>query len=271
MRLAEVHRPDLIELKLIIEADQQQLLLARNQALPRADISGLYRWNGLEGWTPTNTYLSTDPGQYYAWQLGVNFSVPLGLREGRARMRQQELLLQRDHANLDEGLHSALHALANSCRGVAQYYQQYQAYKESRQAAQVNLEQQVAEYQAGRTLYLNVLQAITNWGNSINAEAQSLAQYNNELAALEQQTGTILESHGIRFAEERYGSIGPLGRLFADRCYPQAMPPGPNAPCYPGGDKPAENFFDLNSPIVPEDVPPPPPATPTPLPPVRSR
>ena len=43
LRTAETYRPDLIELKLILEADQQQLLLARNQALPRLDASALYR------------------------------------------------------------------------------------------------------------------------------------------------------------------------------------------------------------------------------------
>ncbi|MBI3465522.1 MAG: TolC family protein, partial [Planctomycetes bacterium] len=47
--LAEQRRPDVIELKLVLEADQQQLLVTRNQALPSLDAVALYRWNGLEG------------------------------------------------------------------------------------------------------------------------------------------------------------------------------------------------------------------------------
>jgi hypothetical protein len=78
-----------------------------------------------------------------------------------------------------------------------------------------------------------VLLAINDWGTAVNNEYQSLVQYNTELARLERQTGTILETHGVRFIEERYGSIGPLGR-FADRqCYPSDICPGPNSESAP--------------------------------------
>jgi outer membrane protein TolC len=249
--LAEERRPDLIELKLILEADQQRLLMARNQALPRVDAVARYRWNGLEGTTPGGVFVSTRPGEFTSWQLGVNFSVPIGLRQARAELRQQELIIMRDRANLQQGLHSTTHVLAASFRNLAQTYQQYQAFRDSRAAARTNLVLQRANYQAHRTIYLNVLQAITNWGNAVSAEAQALTQYNVELANLELQTGTILEAHGVRFFEERYGSIGPLGRVFGNRCYPRDYRPGPNADHYPVTSEPAENVFDLNPPKLP--------------------
>src|SRR5205823_6206706 len=81
LKLAQVQRPDLIELQLILEADQQSLVLARNQARPQLDATMLYRWNGLEGRTPSGANLSTGSGEFTDWSLGVNFSVPLGLRQ----------------------------------------------------------------------------------------------------------------------------------------------------------------------------------------------
>src|SRR5206468_4123051 len=112
-----------------------------------------------------------------------------------------------------------------------------------------------AAFRAGRTIFLNVLQAITDWGNSVSAEAQALAQYNTELAGLERQTGTILETHGIEFYEERFAAIGPFGRLARPRLYPFSMPPGPNSPAYPTSTEPAENFFNLTSPIKTDSEP----------------
>ena len=247
--LAEEYRPDLIELKLIIEADEQRLLMARNQALPRVDASALYRWNGLEGRTPTGTTLSAGPGHFTGWQFGVNFSVPLGLRQSRAELRQQELIIVRDRANLQQGLHNATHVLAASFRNLAQFYDQYQAFKEERAAAQVNLNVQLTEFRVGRVSFLNVLQAITAWGDAVSLESQTLAQYNAELANLEQQTGTILETHGVRFVEERYRSIGPLGRAFRKRCYPLDYRPGPNADRYETTSEPAEKVFNLDAPM----------------------
>ncbi|HEV3203588.1 MAG TPA: hypothetical protein VGY77_04360, partial [Gemmataceae bacterium] len=112
-----------------------------------------------------------------------------------------------------------------------------------------NLDRQLENYRRGRSIFLNVLQAITDWGNAVSSESQALTQYNTELANLEQETGTILESHGIRFAEERYASLGPLGGLGKKKDYPRSTPPGPNQPKYPTAARPAENFFDLEDPL----------------------
>ena len=230
LNLAEVYRPDIIELKLILEADEQQLLYSKNQALPQINVGALYRWNGLEGRTPGGQTIATPDGKFADWEAGVNFSVPLGLRKERAAIRQYELLIAQDRANIQQSLHSTTHILAASFRNLAQYYNQYDAYRRMREAARINLERQLADFMVGRrTLFLNVLQAITDWGNAVDSEYQALMQYNTELAQLERQTGTILETHGIRFVEERYHSIGPFRLLPQKPCYPRDIRPGPNA------------------------------------------
>lgn len=227
--LAETYRPDIIQQKLLIETDQQQLILARNRTLPQLDVGAVYRWNHLEGRTPTGTWLRSGPGQFTEWEYGINFAMPLGQRTARGALRQEELNLFRDQANLDQSLHAATHAVATSVRRVAQHYQQYQAFRRTREAAWLNLQQQKAEAMQGRAIYLNVLQAIVDWGNAVANESQAIVLYNTELANLERETGTILETHGVRFVDELYGSLGPLGRFAKPVCYPQSLPPGPNA------------------------------------------
>ncbi len=254
VQLAEEHRPDIIELKLIIDADRQLIIQAENQARPQLNGTMLYSWNGLEGTMPNGAEISRFGGTLNQWTFGVNFSVPLGLRQSRAALRQQELTLFRDQANLDQGLHSAGQTLALRVRNLAQYYDQYLAFQKARESAQKTLDYRLTRFQIGaagkgQTIFLEVLQAITDWGNAVSAESQALAQYNGELAALEQETGTILETHGIRFFEERFMSLGPLGRVGRMRDYPQATPPTPNEPKYPPSTKPAENFFDLRDPL----------------------
>jgi hypothetical protein len=260
--LAQEFRPDLIELNLILEADQQNWIIAKNQALPKADASLLYRWNGLEGTAPNGQSISTNPGDFADWSVGVSFSVPLGLRQGRAKLRSAELTLLADKANLEQGQHHALHVLSGNVRSLAQYYEQYKAYRETRTAARINLEQQAAEYRFGRVIFLNVLQAITDWGNAVSSEAQALAQYNIELANLEKETGTILESHAIRFMEEHYRSIGPLGRLACPQLYPESAFPGPNGPRYPATGGPAEKMLEKEVPSLKDT-----PKLPAPMPP----
>jgi len=253
LRTAEVYRPDLIERKLQIEADRQQLVVAENNALPAVDATALYRWNGLSGTAPDGSRVVSDPGQFTGWQLGIDVAVPLGLRQSRAALRARELALMRDRANLEQALHNAAHLLAESYRNLAQFFEQYRAFQETRAAARLNLDAQSARWRAQvpGTNYLDVLQGVTSWGNAVDSEAQALLEYNTALATLDEQMGTILEVHGIRFTEVRYCSIGPAGRLVAGRWYPRDRRPGENEDRYPRGREPAENAFELDAPPLP--------------------
>ena len=247
--MAEQYRPDIIELKLLLEADQQRLLQARNLALPQVNAFGLYRWNGLDGVMPVGDPITSSLNLANDWTLGINFSVPIGQRASRAQLRQQELNISRDRAHLTQGLLTASHLLADNLRNLEQFFEQYQATLETRTAASENLKFQMARVSKGLLDYINTLQAIVSWGDAVSAEAQLLSLYNIEQANLELQTGTILETHGIFFYEERYGSIGPLGCLGDKKCYPRAKSPGENANLYRIGDEPAEEFFDLTDPL----------------------
>ena len=258
--LAEQRRPDLIELQLILEADQQRILQARNQAQPRLDAVALYRWNGLEGEIPVGGRVEAPGGSLTDWTLGVNFSVPLTLRAERARLRQNELLLANDRTNLRQSLLQVSHALAFTVRTLDQLYAQFIAFREARAAAAVNLELQLERFVAGQTDFLDVLTAINTWGSSVTSEALAVTRFNTTLASLELETGTILETHGVRLFEERYASIGPLGRWGKAREYAATIRPGENAPRYKDSGRPAEEAFDLRTPVdyqTTERLPPP--------------
>jgi len=59
----------------------------------------------------------------------------------------------------------------------------------------------------------------------------------------------------VSFYEERFGSLGPLGRLGQNVCYPAEFRPTENTERYPTGAAPAENFFNLRKPTSPQPTP----------------
>ena len=247
VHVAEQHRPDIVELKIIVEADQIRLIQAENLSLPQLNAVALYRWNGLSGEMPIGDDVSNRTGQFTDWSVGLNFSVPLGLRQGRAQERQQKLLIMRDQANVEQQLHLAIHQLASTIRDLDSAYDQYLANKETRIAADANLKVQNEKFKSGQTIYLNVLLALNDWGNAVSSEAQQLLIYNTALATLEQQTGTILETHGLVFNEERFRAAGPL--LCREESYPASQPPVGSPQLYPG-TKASENSFNLQNPVL---------------------
>ena len=107
---------------------------------------------------------------------------------------------------------------------------------------------QQAAFRNGRINFINVLLAITDWGNSVSGEARALAQYNAELATLERATGTILESHGVRIFEERYRTLGPLGICGHSRSYAAATHPSVNTSPYGEAKQPVDEMFRLDAP-----------------------
>ncbi|MEZ6041209.1 MAG: TolC family protein [Planctomycetaceae bacterium] len=247
VRTAQSQRPDLVELNLVLMADQQTLVLRDNNARPTFNAQAIQRWNGLSGRALNGATVSSGPDQHNDWSLGFNFSVPLGLRSARASLRTAELQIAKDRAFIRQSLHQMEHELATSVRTLDSNFLQYEAFRESRQAARENLEVQLVQERLGRSIFLNVLQAITDWGTAVTSEARSLTAYNSQLASLEQSTGTILETHGIYFVQEQYGSIGAWGRCFEDDCYPESLRPAENLRRYPDSGKAAEQSFDLDN------------------------
>lgn len=244
---AQARRPDIIELNLILQADQESLIQRKNLARPSLDAVALHRWNGLTGTAlASGNHVDTGFNNHTDWTLGVNFSVPLSLRESRARVRNTELLITKDRANIQQAIHQTEHALATSLRSLDLNLEAYETYRDARAASTDNVRVQKAEFENGRVNFLNWLVAISDLANATVSEAQSLISYNLELANLEQQSGTILETHGIRFVEERFASIGPHGWCNEEMfCYPKDLNPNENDPKYPSLEQPAESTFGL--------------------------
>ncbi|RLS69560.1 MAG: TolC family protein [Planctomycetota bacterium] len=242
---AQSLRPDLVELNLILLADRKRLVQSRNLAQPQLDAVALQRWDGLSGRVINGNSLSSGLGDNSSWTMGVNFSVPLSLRKSRAQVRNNELLIMKDRALIQQNLHQIEHLLATSLRTIDQSFLQFEAFREARQAGKENLDVRVRRMEKGLEDFLNYLQGLTDWGNAVASEAQALASYNSGLADLERQTGTILETHGIRFVEEQFASIGTHGRWCQDERYPRDLKPRENSQRYEDSGKASEEAFDL--------------------------
>lgn len=244
---AQSLRPDLVEMNLILMADRKRLVQSRNLAHPQLDAVALQRWDGLSGQVINGNQLSSGLGDNSSWTMGVNFSVPLSLRKSRAQVRNHELLIMKNRALIQQNLHLIEHQLATSVRNIDQNFLQYEAFRDARQAAKENLEVRVQRLFTGNENFLNFLQGVTDWGNAVASEAQALTSYNTGLADLERQTGTILETHGIRFVEEQFASIGTHGRWCQDECYPRDLKPRENSQRYEDSGKASEEAFDLQN------------------------
>ena len=87
-------------------------------------------------------------------------------------------------------------------------------------------------YRLGVNPYINVLQAIVDWGDAVSSEAQAYSIQRRASPAAARNWHHPGNSRGS-ILRRAYGSIGPFGRLFPDVCYPSSMRPTENDPLYP--------------------------------------
>lgn len=120
-------RPELRNQRLLIKKRQMELLAARNFLAPRLDAVGKYRVRGLghdlmgdgkdtivNGVQLGSAWNELGNFNHQEWQLGMEFSMPLGFRRGHLAVQHAELQIARDMAILREQERQIIHDLSNA-------------------------------------------------------------------------------------------------------------------------------------------------------------
>jgi outer membrane protein TolC len=280
MAIALSNRPDLIRQRLNVRIRELQLLIANNAMKPQLDFNALYRMNGL-GSTLESAWKELVTTQFTDWQVAAVYSVPLGRRVAKAAARGATLAVEKERALLSQTIHQATYQLGDILRQLDYLQQEYIE-------ADTRLRASEEWLQGSRIRYQNpppggegqnwLLQALNDYLMALRFKADAavdaatlLAQYNTQLARLEEATGTLLASNDIQLANDPCAQVQSV-TLFPLRlrnldpaCYglpsdwglssavaPQSIPNVPPMPSAP----PVPNAPVDPSPAAPEPLPP---------------
>ncbi len=123
MEEALATRADLRRQQAKVQRYQAELIANRNFLLPQLDLIGLYRWRGYghdllgpsNALDPiNNAYANLTTGMFQEWQLGFEYSMPLGFRRGYAAVRNAQMHITRERAILEEQERQAIHDLSSA-------------------------------------------------------------------------------------------------------------------------------------------------------------
>jgi outer membrane protein TolC len=208
-------REELRRQKWNIKSLELQLLAANNLANPRFDFVSSYQINafgdrlfsdsGADESTPEGEYRSAYRSLARANQtgygLGFEFSMPLGLRNATAQIRNQELRLAKAREVLNIQELEVSHELANAFQTIAWRYQTAQTNFNRRRAAERQLQAFEAEFDAGTKTLDLLLQAQTRLAQAETAYFTSVVNYNKAITDLHFRKGTLLENNNVHLAE----------------------------------------------------------------------
>lgn len=131
---AVFHRPELQSQSLLVKRRELELIAARNFLQPQLDAYGTYRLRGLghdlmgdqmrDGLR--SAYSELGEAGFREWEVGLQFNMPIGFRQGHAAVQNAELQLARDRAILREQQRQVLHDLSDMVGEVDRAWKQCQ-------------------------------------------------------------------------------------------------------------------------------------------------
>jgi len=239
-REALVRRAELRRQRWQVKRRELELIASRNFLLPNLDIVGRYRWRGFgkdlidssgnpdyvagellkeRSWKHyDNAFTNLTDGEFQEWQLGVEFTVPIGFRQGHASVQNAELRLAQARAVLREQERQVIHNVSNSMAEMDRAYRVVQTNYNRALAAKQQLDAVQAAYDDDKVEFFVVLDAQRRYADAESRYYQSQVEYALALRNLHFEKGSLLAYCGVTLAEgpwpsKAYRDAAELDRL----------------------------------------------------------
>jgi outer membrane protein TolC len=211
------NRPELKSLKIDLRTQDLNLGYAKNQLLPRLDLTASYYSPGISGDrilylddNPlTGVIIGVVPGpaknamsdafnfKYKNWSVGLTLDIPLNAVLSRASVAQAKLNLEQAMLRLKNQEQTIYLEIRNGVRSVDTNYQRVQSYRVARELAEKKLLAEEEKLKVGLSTNFIVLTYQRDLSNARIAELRSIVDFTISAAGLERATGTNLKSKNI--------------------------------------------------------------------------
>ncbi len=215
------NRPELKSLKVELRTQDLNLSYAKNQLLPRLDLTASYWSPGISGdriiySDPiSGNVIDIVPGgasgaikdalgfKYKNWSVSLTLDVPLSSVFSKAQYAQARLNLEQAQLRLKNQEQVIFLEIRNAVRAVEANYKGVQSYRLARELAEKKLQAEEEKLRVGLTTNFVVLQYQRDLSNAQIAELKAIVDYTLSLANLEKAMGTILKNRNIALDQIR--------------------------------------------------------------------
>ncbi len=200
LSLALENSPALEHARLALEVADINIRVARNQAMPRLDLTGSARTQGLDRERPA---AGSDmwSGDHASYAVGLSFEYPLGDRGPYAELLKRRLERRKALSTLQNLADQVAVQVKERLRKVETNLAEIEIQREAAAAARTYLQaledSEIVRQQLTAEFLLVKLQAQEILAQAERSEIGAIAQFNIAVAELAQASGTVLELHQV--------------------------------------------------------------------------
>ena len=194
-----------------IRSRELELIASKNFRMPNLDLVGRYRWRGFghhlldssSGADFSNAYGNLTGGDFQEWQVGAEFSLPVGFRQAHAGVRNAELKLARERSLLVEQQRQVIHDLSGAVAERNRAYAVLQTAINRVDAARQQLQAILAAYQADdeKADFYVLLDAQRRYADAEVRYYQSRVEYALAVRNVYFERGALLEYCSVALSE----------------------------------------------------------------------
>ena len=189
-------RPDYASAKLTLQSSDLDLRVKRNQLLPSLQLQGNVGLNGLNGSAGGDLDRLTS-GDFTQWSAALVLTYPLGNRSARSAFTQARLSHDQAGTSLLNLKRQIISQVREAVRRIEADVRSVEATRAARALAEEQLRVEQKRLEAGVTTTFNVLSFQRDLAEAQANEIKAIKTYNQDLAYLELQKGTILEKNRL--------------------------------------------------------------------------
>lgn len=202
-------RVELRRQMLVVRRREAELSATRNLRLPRLDaVAGVnYRTfsNDYTQFTTTTPPLIPSNFNNVNYNVGMNFSMPLGNRLAKTSIRNAELQLARERAILQEQSLHVSHELTSSIVELDRAFTLMNTNFNRRAAAEQQTAALMRKFEAGAAGLELVLDSQRRLADAEAAYHRAVFDYNRAIADVHLSRGTLLDYDGVKLADALCG------------------------------------------------------------------
>ena len=190
-------RPDYRQAKLQLENQRINLVVQKNQTLPRLDLVASLALNGIDNDFGTSASRIADRDQT-RWSGGATFSVPIGNRTARSGLNAAQIQIARSLVDLQRLEQDIVVRIDNAVGQINTQRQRIAANTEASKLAKESLNAGETRLTAGLGTTFEVLELQRKLAEAENRELSARSDYNKAVANYHLQVGSTLRLYGVK-------------------------------------------------------------------------
>ncbi len=210
IRTALQRRPEVRSQRVQLDANQYEVRYYRNQTMPQVDLVGSAQLTGVGGTELVREgffgqAVETIPGgyadalsqlgglDYRDWQVGVQFSYPIGGNVAHAQHAQAQVDLDRQRQTIRQQELQIAQEVRTAVRQVETNRRRIDASRVARELEEQRLDAEQKKFEVGMTTSYFIVQSQRDLAQARANELQAIIDYAKAIVAVERAQGTLAE------------------------------------------------------------------------------